>query len=52
MEQHLYEIKDAQGNVVYTATRGDIALSLYYTLRNETGYAEAWYNGGCFFKTR
>ena len=48
----MYKIKDAKGNVIYTATMSDTALSYYYTVKNETGYAEAWYNGVCFFKTR
>lgn len=48
----MYEIKDSQGNVIYTATTSDTALSYYYTLRNKAGYAEAWYNGKCFFKTK
>ena len=52
MKNHIYEIKNAQGEVVYTTTIGDFALSHYYLVRNETGYAEAWYNGECFFKTR
>lgn len=47
-----YEIKNAQGETVYSTDIGDFALSHYYLVRNETGYAEAWYNGKCFFKTK
>lgn len=47
-----YEIKNAQGETVYSTDIPDFALSHYYLVRNETGYAEAWYNGKCFFKTR
>lgn len=47
-----YEIKDANGVVHYTANNSESALAFYYALRNETGYAEAWHNGVCFFKTK
>lgn len=47
-----YEIKNAKGETVYSTDRPEFALSHYYLVRNETGYAEAWYNGKCFFKTR
>lgn len=46
-----YEIKNANGEVVYRASDADTALAYYYMLRNATGYAEAWYDGRCFFKT-
>lgn len=52
MNNSKYEIKNENGEVVYTDTVSDIALSHYYVVRNETGYAEAWYNGECFFKTK
>lgn len=48
----MYEIKDAQGNVIHTQSNSDMALGCYYAVRNETGYAEIWYNGECIFKTR
>lgn len=48
----MFEIRNAQGNVVYTATHSDMALGYYYTVRNETGYAEVWHKGNCIFKTR
>ena len=48
----MYEIKDKTGNVIFTARDSGSALGYYYDVRNKTGYAEAWYNGKCVFKTR
>lgn len=48
----MYEIKDQNGNVKFQTTDANTALAYYYNVRNESGYAEAWYNGECFFKTR
>lgn len=47
-----YEIKDKNGKVIFTTNDSHSALGYYHTVRNETGYAEAWYKGSCFFKTK
>lgn len=47
-----YQIKDISGKVRFEAQDSNTALAYYYTVRNETGYAEAWYKGKCIFKTR
>jgi hypothetical protein len=48
----MYEIKDINGKVVYTKPNSFFALGCYETVKNQTGYAEIWYNGECIFKTR
>lgn len=48
----MYEIKDINGTVRFICKDSATALSYYYFVRNNDGYAEAWYNGKCFFKTK
>lgn len=48
----MYEIKNAQGDVVYTTTAHSFMMGYYNTVKTETGYAEVWYKGECIFKTR
>lgn len=50
--KHVYEIKDKNGNVIYTRPNSLYASGCYETLKRETGYAEIWYNGKCIFKTK
>lgn len=47
-----YQIKDIDGNVKFEAQDSNSALGKYYTVRDETGYAEVWCKGKCIFKTK
>lgn len=48
----MYQIRDETGAVRFETPHSNSANGYYQTVRNETGYAEIWYDGKCIFKTR
>jgi hypothetical protein len=47
-----YEIKDANGETIYTTGDANTALACYNTVRDAKGYAEIWYGGDRIFKAK